>query len=162
MGHRCGGKLLTIRELPFAPDTIPLRCLAGSEAVGRFRGVPLSGQGKPLPSDFGYEGEWIHEDRMFLYRPAAQTSLDGCEIMPFVRNADGTFCFGVNSMELAFELRVSGADIFIHNRAGTLYLVCSEDVPPTGGALAAKRYIFEIEGVQVPLTIEAGAPSGSA
>jgi hypothetical protein len=34
--------------------------------------IPLSGQGKPLPSDFPYRGQWLLEGRMFLYIPDAE------------------------------------------------------------------------------------------
>jgi len=126
------------------------------------KGLPLRGQGTPLPAGFPYEGQWILEGVMFLYRPSAQTSLGGPEMTPAVKYGESSWCFGLNSMQLAFSLRVGSEEIFEHNRNETLFLVRTDDVPPTHGATHAKRYIFQIGDVQAGMTIEAGAPGGNA
>jgi hypothetical protein len=130
--------------------------------VPPLKGIPLAGQGKPLSADFPYKGEWILEGRIFLYRPAAQRSLGGPEMTPVVNEGKSNWCFGINSMQLAFALRVDSEKIFLHNRMGTLFLVGADDVGPTAGASHAKRYIFQIGDVQAPIIIEGGGPSGNA
>jgi hypothetical protein len=134
------------------------------KAMDTLKGMPLKGQGKPLPPDFPYQGEWLLENRIFLYRPAAQTSLGGGspEMTPTLNEGTPDWCFGINSMQLAWTLRVGSEEIFKHNRAGTLFLVRTDDVPPTHGATHAKRYIFQIGDRQAPIIIEAGGLSGSA
>ena len=39
-----------------------------------FPGIPVTRQGNPLPAEFGYEGEWLHQPHLFLYRPLAGQS----------------------------------------------------------------------------------------
>ena len=121
------------------------------------KGVPLRNQGEALPPDFPYEGQWIHKPRVFLFRPSAQQSLGGPEMTSVVNDA-----FGINSMQLAFELRINSEEIFEHNRARTLHLVTAEDVPPTMGAAFAKRYVFQVRNRQAVITTEWGGPSGNA
>lgn len=132
--------------------------------MNALKGLPLNGQGKSLPDDFPYKGEWLLEGRMFLYRPIAQTSLGGGtpEMTPIVNEGSSDWCFGINSMQLAFALQVGSEEIFKHNRAGTLFLVRTDNVTPTHTAIAAKRYIFQIGERQAPITIEASAHSGTA
>ena len=129
----------------------------GANGMETLKGVPLRNQGEALPTDFTYEGQWIHKPRMFLYRPSAQRSLVGAEMTPVVNDA-----FGINSMHLAFELGLNSEEIFEHNRAHTLYLVTADDVPPTMGAAFAKRYVFQIGDRQAVITTEWGGPSGNA
>jgi hypothetical protein len=130
--------------------------------MDELKGIPLRGQGTPLPADFPYKGEWLLENRIFLYRPDAQRSLGGAEMTPILNEGTSHWCFGINSMQLGFALRVNSEDIFRHNREHTLFLVRTDDVPPTLGAGHAKRYIFQIGDVQAPLIIEGGGPSGNA
>src|SRR5690242_2341166 len=91
--------------------------------------MPLASQGKPLPGEFPYVGQWILEDRIFLYRPKAPQSLGGPE-MTLLLDSGPQWCFGINSMQLAFALGVGSDKIFEHNRNGTLFLVRTDDVPP--------------------------------
>ena len=127
------------------------------------KGIPLTGQGKPLPEDFPYKGEWLLENRIFLYRPTHQRMLGGRmpEMTPFIQSG-ADWCFGINSMQLAWALRVGSERIFEYNRTGTLYLVRVDDVAPAHGATSAKCYIFQINNLQAGITIEAGGPSGAA
>ena len=127
------------------------------------KGLPLAGQGKPLPFDFPYKGQWLLEGRVFLYRPENQTSLGGPEMTVILNDNSDDWCLGFNSMQLAFALRVGSEQIFAHNSARTLFLVRTDDVPPPSpSGLKAKRYIFQIEDRQAPVTIELGIPGGRA
>ena len=81
---------------------------------------------------------------------------------PIINQGKANWCFGINAMNLGLVLRVGSEKIFDHNRARTLFLVGTEDVAPTHGATAAKRYVFQIGDVQADITIETGGPSGNA
>jgi hypothetical protein len=125
--------------------------------------IPLRGQGKPLSPDCPYSGEWLIENVMFLYRPTAQRTLGGggAEMTAGFKTPDGEWCFGFNSMVMAWELRVGSEQIFEHNRNGTLILQNVAAVPPQRGGTAAKRYVFRIGDRMASFVIEAG-PEGTA
>ena len=121
--------------------------------------VPLRGQGKPLPDDCPYKGEWLIENKMFLYRPTNQRAR---ELTAGFRRADGEWCFGFNSETMAAELGVGSDEIFVHNRNRTLILEgVADDVPPLGGGAAAKGYRFRIGDRTADFAIETG-PEGTA
>lgn len=126
------------------------------------RGIPLAGRGKPLPPEFPYKGQWLLENRMFLYRPTEQRSVGGPEMTTTLNEGRPNWCFGLNSMQLAFALRVGSEELFEHNRACTLFLVRTDDVPPIRGASQAKRYIFQIGDRQTVIIVEGVGPSGNA
>lgn len=117
--------------------------------------MPLVGQGEPLPREFPYVGQWILRDRIFLYRPKVPQSSGGPEMTLLLRS-EPQWCFGINSVQLAFALGVGSDKIFEHNRNGTLFLVRTDDVPPTRGAIAAKRYVFRIGVCQTEFVVKAG------
>ena len=123
---------------------------------------PLRGQGEPLPPNFGYDGQWILEGRIFLYRPAAQGVLGALETTAIVSGSGTDWSLGINSMHLAWQLRVGSEEIFEHNRLGTLLLIGFEDVAPSADAGFAKRFTFQIGDRQGDLTIEGGGPNGNA
>jgi hypothetical protein len=125
--------------------------------------IPLFGQGKPLPPDCPYEGQWLIEDHMFLYRPRNQTTLggSGTEMTAGFQKPDGKWCFGFNSMALAWELRVGSEEIFEHNKRKTLILENVGPIPAEHGGTAAKVYIFRVGDQTARVVIEAG-PEGTA
>src|SRR5580704_1339334 len=96
------------------------------------------------------------------YRPTAQRTIGGPEMTPIINQGKANWCFGINAVNLGLDLRVGSEKIFDLNRARTLFLVGTEDVAPTHGATAAKRYVFQIGDVQAGITIETGGPSGNA
>ncbi len=100
--------------------------------------IPLRGQGKPLPPDCPYEGEWLHENKMFLYRP--EHGGTEIELVAIFQMLDGKRCFGFNAETMAEELGIGSDEIFVHNRNRTLILVGTADVPPAIGGTAAKAY----------------------
>ena len=122
--------------------------------------LPLLGQGKPLPADCPYTGEWLYENKLFLYRATNQQT-QTTELTAGFRRADGEWCLGFNAMTLASELGVASKEIFAHNRTRTLILEGVGPVPPQRGGRAAKIYIFRIGGRRTGLTVEVG-PEGAA
>ena len=79
--------------------------------------VPLLGQGKPLPGYCPFEGEWLIENKLFLYR--ADQAMDVEFTAGFLR-ADGEWCLGFNAATLASLLGIGSDEIFELNRSGTL------------------------------------------
>jgi hypothetical protein len=123
--------------------------------------IPLRGQGKLLPPDCPYTGQWILEDRLFLYRPTNRQP-QTLELTAGFRRADGEWCLGFNAMTLATQLGVGSEEIFEHNRTQTLILEGVAPAAPQGGGVAAKIYIFHIgDDRRAALLVETG-PEGSA
>jgi hypothetical protein len=121
--------------------------------------IPLEGQGKPLPSDCPYEGEWLVENVIFLYRPLEQHSSAPRAKRRRTRKfqlSDGQWCFGFDSMLLAQALGVGNEQIFNANRNGTLTLV---SVRRHHGATHAMSYAFRLGDRRTEVTIKGGAPS---
>jgi hypothetical protein len=120
--------------------------------------MPLLGQGKSLPADCPYEGEWLHENKLFLYRPT-NNQPQTVELTAEFRRADGKWCFGFNAATLASELGVWSDEIFEHNRNRTLILEGVASVPPQGGGAAAMGYRFRIGDRTADCIVEAGPES---
>lgn len=123
--------------------------------------VPLLGQGKPLPADCPYAGEWLIENKMFLYRPEhGRTEI---ELMAIFQMPDGKQCFGFNSETMAKQLGVGSEEIFAHNRNRTLVLVgVANDVLPRRGGTAAIGYRFTIDGNRFADFAIENSPGGTA
>lgn len=129
--------------------------------MSTLKGIPLEGQGEPLPLHFPYKGQWILEPRMFLYRPTYARAVPGTEMMPIFMGEDGKPVFGVSVTLLSALLLVSEDEVFAHNAARTLYLVTTVDIPDAAGG-PVKRYVFQIGPKQVPIDLRYEAPSGHA
>ena len=126
--------------------------------------IPLAGQGKPLPADFPYKGEWLLEHRMFLYRADASRGGDGAapQFTAAGPSSPGSFCFGFDVEQLAAALNMESDKVFEANRDGSLILIGTAEVPPTQGGTAAKQYGFRCGDNEGSLTIEVDGRSGQA
>ena len=51
-------------------------------------GIPLAGQGNPLPSDCPYDGAWLLERVIFLYRPTSKLPAADSQFTAGFRRAD--------------------------------------------------------------------------
>lgn len=123
------------------------------------KGIPLSGQGRPLPPDFPYKGEWLLANRIFLYRPDAPTRSE-VQMSVFLNYGRDDWMLGLDATQLADGFGIDADVLFEHNRAHTLYLIDADDVAPSRGGLRAKRYIFQIGDRQIPIFLEAGLATG--
>jgi hypothetical protein len=124
-----------------------------------FRGIsPVSfrlvGQGRPLPKDFPYKGEWLVERRIFLYRPDDAPASEETEKHPVHQLNETEWCFGINSITLSRVFGIGSHEILAYNRRRILFLVGVDDVRPTKGATGARRYTFQIDERQGSITIE--------
>jgi hypothetical protein len=125
--------------------------------------IPLTGQGKPLPADCPYRGEWLLENTLFLFRGddfASQS--DSPRFTPGFQRPDGEWCTGFDSSVLARGLGVEIKDLFNTNRNGSLILATVEEVAPQHGGSAAKRYVFALGNKISMITIEAIQSGGNA
>ena len=94
--------------------------------------LPL-GQGKPLPPDFPYVGEWLIENIVFLYDDAPPRSGAGPRFSAICPNAKGGSCIGFFVAHLAAALGVSIAHVFDANRDGSLKFLGTEAAATIGG-----------------------------
>jgi hypothetical protein len=126
--------------------------------------IALIGQGKPLPVDCPYEGEWILEDVLFLFeRKVRQTSGQGSPTFPArFQRADGKWCFGLHADVLAMELRVEVEQLFEANRDKKLLLFGVKDFDPRHGGPVAKRCLFALEGTMCEVLVETMVPESNA
>jgi hypothetical protein len=114
----------------------------------------LTGQGRPLPKDFPYKGEWLVERRIFLYRPEDGLAPGLPEKTPVHQLNEGEWCFGINSATLARAFGIGSHEIFPCNRRRTLLLVGVDDTSPRAGVTDARSYTFQIDEQQASITIE--------
>ena len=114
----------------------------------------LSGQGRPLPKEFPYKGEWLVERRIFLYRPENGLASGSLEKTPVHQLNEGEWCFGINSITLSRAFGIGSHQIFAYNRRRTLLLVGVDDAPPRAGVTDARSYTFQIDEQQASITIE--------
>ena len=120
--------------------------------------VPLLGQGKPLPADCPYEGEWLHENKLFLYRSDQPMEV---EFTAGFHRGDGEWCLGFNAVTLASLLGFGSKEVFEHNRNRTLILDDVRSVPPQRKGAVAKEYVLRVGNRPAGLVIETG-PEGTA
>jgi len=125
--------------------------------------IPLAGQGKPLPLDFPYKGEWLLENVLFFcVSDAAPLRSDRLELTVMCSLRSGRIAAGINSATLAALFGLSVGQIFDANRSGSLSLLDVREAFPEHGGRAAKRYVFSIGGRTEALVIEDPSVGGSA
>jgi hypothetical protein len=121
--------------------------------------VPLLGQGKPLPDYCAYDGEWLHENKLFLYRADHAMTV---EFTAGFLRTDGEWCLGFNAATLASLLGIGSDEVFEHNRNGTLILDDVRPVPaPQREGAVANEYVFRVGNKAAGFVVETG-PEGRA
>lgn len=94
-------------------------------------GIPLIGQGMPLPENCPYEGEWLLINSLFLYRPTPTLPAADLQFTAGFQRDDGEWCAGFDASVLAKNLGVSVDGLFAANRDHSLKLAGVEDATPT-------------------------------
>ena len=126
--------------------------------------LPLHGQGRPLPPDFPYTGEWLLEPRMFLYVSAEeQRGTQGkpqftAEVHPTGKD----WSFGFDATQLGEALGVAVDNLFVANHSGALTLESIEANTKTGDGATIKRYIFRLGEKEAAMVIEHLGMGGAA
>lgn len=83
-------------------------------------GYLLDGQGDRLPDDFHYIGDWIVDERIFLFRPVDRAgNIVNAAIVRISYEGEEP-AIGFNAHHLGFRLKTGIPKLFDHNRAGTL------------------------------------------
>lgn len=109
--------------------------------------IDLIGQGNPLPRDFPYQGEWLTEPRIFLYRPAQQKQPATLDVQQFAVELNITsedWSFGLDATAMASQLGVSVEGLLAANRNRVLKLEKVEADTPDGENAAVKVYTFSL------------------
>ena len=123
----------------------------------------LPGQGKRLPDHFPYEGEWLIENQIFLYRSAdTQIFADAVRLTASSSSGDGQAYFGLDVSQLAIGFRMSSDMVLEHNRARELYLITVKDVPASHAFAQARLYVLQIGDRQIGITVERSRIGGHA
>jgi hypothetical protein len=112
------------------------------------------GQGKPLPTDFSYRGEWVIEHLVFLYRSDDGESIAG-DAPRFTASgtSDGRQSIGFDAAQLAAALGIEINEVFAANQNGSLSLLGTNDASDLRG-VPAKRYVFGLGKKRAALVIE--------
>ncbi len=116
----------------------------------------LPGQGKPLPPDCPFKGQWLLENVLFLYEPDAANGGGGNspDLSRVFQRADGDWCIGFNSEVIANRLGMAAAHLFDANRSGDMTITI-HDAPGCVGAGGARRYVFAIGEASAGLVLGA-------
>jgi hypothetical protein len=124
--------------------------------------IELRGQGKELPSGFGYRGQWILESRIFLFVPGEAQSGDPTapQFTRFINYGRDDWIVGFDATQLAAAIRITIQELFEANRAQRLTLEQAE-TGTTGEGAPAKRYTFCVGDKEGSLTIASPTHFGS-
>jgi hypothetical protein len=125
--------------------------------------IELRGQGNPLADDFRYSGQWILENRIFLFVEDAARTGDPTapQFTPFINYGREDWIVGFAARQLAAALGTTMAELFEANRARRLTLENAEPGATEDGA-SAKRYTFRLGGKEGSLIIASPTHIGSA
>jgi hypothetical protein len=94
--------------------------------------IPLPGQGRPLPADFPYQGEWLIEHRWFLYVPdAQQQGLFGVSEYVAIVPTDQGELIGWDAAKLSAKIGITTERSFELNRLKQL-TINQFDAPEPG------------------------------
>jgi hypothetical protein len=118
-------------------------------------------QGKPLPSDFPYDGEWLIEHELFLYRPDGAQSLGGGSPRFTASGASGgTHSIGFDVVQVAEALGIGVEEVFAANQRGILTIGTNDATAFRG--VPARRYVFCIGDKRGALVVETSQPVGGS
>jgi hypothetical protein len=94
--------------------------------------IPLRGQGRPLPADFPYQGDWLIERRWFLYVPdAQQQGLSGASEYVATVPTDQDELIGWDAAKLSATIGIATERLYELNRLKQL-TIDQVDTPEPG------------------------------
>jgi hypothetical protein len=118
----------------------------------------MIGQGKSLPPDYPYQGQWLIEDLLFIHEPTDAQSFGG--LAPrFAAHTPGAL--GFDASQIADGMGVTARDIFRANANGNLIVRHGGDAPARGG-VAGSLYLFRIGERRCALVVALNDNAGSA
>jgi hypothetical protein len=101
--------------------------------------MKLPGQGKSLPHDCPFRGQWLIEDVLFLYEPHGPER----RFLRGFKPAEGEWSVGFDANVIAGRLGVDAGDLFSANESGALALIL-EEAPGCARMGETKRYVFTL------------------
>ena|SRR5579859_3458399 len=119
---------------------------------------PYPGQGTPLPEGVSYDGEWVIEGEVFIFRADPPKSL-GESVG--IKRPDGTESDGIDADDLAEQLEIGTAELFALNRSGLLF-VEYRDKPSKPGTVRMREFDFKTPTMGIRFTIGAAQFAGKA
>jgi hypothetical protein len=119
--------------------------------------VMHSGQGAPLPADWPYEGQWVVDRIIFMYRPDNSQMLGGINprFIASVTMDDGSVAVGFDASQIASWFETDVDTILASNSDGSLMLVETEDISASRGGSRAKRFVFQFRNRKKAFILEA-------
>jgi hypothetical protein len=140
----------------------PLSCVVPPYARSEIVILPFN-QGRPLPPDFAYTGQWIIENIVFLHDSDDTQSHGGTapRFTAWGTTSDGKRSFGFAATQLAAAFEIDVSDLFAANRDGSFSLLGTNDASDLHG-IPAKRYVFALGDKRAALIIEAEREPGLA
>jgi hypothetical protein len=118
----------------------------------------LTGQGKSLPSDYPYQGQWLIEDLLFIHEPSDAQSFGG--LAPrFAALTLGSL--GFDASQIANGMGVTARDVFQANAEGSLIVRHGGDAPVCAG-VSGSLYLFSIGERRCALLVALSGDGGTA
>jgi hypothetical protein len=118
----------------------------------------MIGQGKSLPPDYPYQGQWLIEDLLFIHEPTDAQSFGG--LAPrFAAHTLGAL--GFDASQIANGMGISSRDVFQANAEGGLIVRHGGDAPACGG-VAGSLYLFSIGERRCALLVAVSGNGGTA
>ena len=122
--------------------------------------IHVVGQGRSLPDDFAYRGEWIHIDSLFLYQPdQGQEGKPDVPQMTVVVVRGNKRMLGINCATLATALKTTPPILWAANQSGQLTLAKFASSAPDGDGMI-KQYVFQLGDQEAAATVDMSGPGG--
>jgi hypothetical protein len=118
----------------------------------------MTGQGKSLPSNYPYQGQWLIEDLLFIHEPTDAQSF-GASAPRFAAHTPGAL--GFDASQIADGMGVTARDVLRANAEGSLVVHHGGDAPACGG-VAGSLYLFSIGERRCALLVAVSGNGGMA
>lgn len=118
----------------------------------------MIGQGKALPADYPYRGQWLIKDLLFIHEPTDEQSF-GASAPRFAAHAPGAL--GFDASQIADGMGVTAREVLRANADGRLIVRHGGEAPACGG-LAGSLYLFSIGERRCALVVALNDNPGTA